>query len=100
MAKSNYQKVETFVGDSLEMLKADLHSIEISKEIQTTRKNILKRHGVVLGKREAEPVSSLSNYEPIGKRVKMGERFESHEEIFALADVWFIVINWIKLSVI
>jgi hypothetical protein len=33
MAKSNYQKVETFVGDSLEMLKADLHSIEISKEI-------------------------------------------------------------------
>lgn len=76
------------MGDSLQMLQSDLEEIDVAKEVQTTRKNILRRHGVVLGKREAEPTIVMGNYEPIGKRVKMGERFESHEDIFGL-DMWF-----------
>jgi hypothetical protein len=55
MAKTNYQKVDTFVGDSLQMLVADLEGIDVAKEVGVTRRNILKRHGVtVLGKREPE----------------------------------------------
>ena len=69
------------------MLTSDLEGIDVTKEVMTTRKNILKRHGVVLGKREepdAKPGVVMGNYEPMGKRVKMGERFENHEDIFGL----------------
>jgi len=47
--------------------------------------NVLKRHGIdnsILGKRQATEIES--HFEPLGRRAKMGERFENMEEIFGL----------------
>ena len=65
-------------------LASELEEFDAEKEARIVSYNVLKRYGIenkpVLGKRAAEP----SHYEPLGRKAKMGERFEQHEEIFAL----------------
>lgn len=55
------------------------------KEAKHVSQNVLKRHGIdnsILGKRPAPEMES--HYEPLGRKAKMGERFENMEEIFGL----------------
>ncbi len=77
-AKTNVVKPESFLGAS--KLMKDLEDIDVVKEGSLVSKNILKRNGIdnsklTLGKRTAEPVANM--YEPMGRKVKLGERFET-----------------------
>jgi hypothetical protein len=58
----------------------DLEDIKAVKEGSLVIKNILKWNGIknsklTLGKRTSEPVTNI--YEPMGRKVKLGERFET-----------------------
>ena len=66
------------MGDSLEFLVKDLESIDCEKEGLNLRKTLFKRHGLDLeqGNSEKEQQQTwMGQYEPVGKRAKLGERF-------------------------
>jgi len=57
------------------MLQEELETMDVEKEALTVRKNMLKRHGIELGKREVSDKNYfLPVFEPI-KRAKIAERF-------------------------
>ncbi len=75
------------MSDSLDFLVKDLASIDCEKEGLNLRKTLFKRHGLDLdqSKQEKEGEKTwMGQYEPIGKRVKLGERFEYQEDFFVL----------------
>ena len=80
-AKSNLMKTEGFAST----LMKDLQDLDASKEASLVSRTVLKRNGIdnsILGKRPANQEASF--YEPMGRKVKLGERFENHDDLFGL----------------
>lgn len=73
------------MGDTLHMLASDLASIDTVKEGQNIRKTLFKRHGFEMEQKQPEgTIQNISQFEPVGKRVKLGERFENQDDFFVL----------------
>ena len=85
MQKTQLQQSEQFVGDGLQLLVKDLQEIDTVKESANVRKNLFKRHGIELGKRD-EPETEFVEFEPVqgGKRAKVGEKYDNVTEFFTL----------------
>lgn len=68
------------------MLVKDIEGMDVQKEAQSIRKNLLKNHGIDLGKRQQSETPLVSEFEPVNgsKRAKIGERFDNHTEFFTL----------------
>ena len=76
------------MGDSLDFLVKDLESIDCDKEGLNLRKTLFKRHGLDLdqskNQNEQGQQTWMGQFEPVGKRAKLGERFENQDDFFVL----------------
>ena len=97
LSKPTDKKASDFAqADTLALLRSELQELDVRKEVNLIRKNLLVKHGQaeaefqganLLGKRLGDRLDSYAQPDDLGfhsKRAKMGEKFEQFDDFFAL----------------